>query len=409
MGRRAKQPHEIIPTEHKGQARVCYLGRWYYLGPWDARANAPSAEAMSHLARLRLVWRDDPGAKGVHEDAPLAVLWADWRESPEGRERYVETSGRVERYLFGSGDAPGPYRYVLTSEFRGRDMCAVQLAMSDGGLSKRTIRAAMACLRALTEWAKLRQRIRVDHAAELSAVELPPKGIGKRAVRRKGVAREAVKPALEFLSPPLRAVVELLWWTGARPSELLTLRGGDVRRAGKVEAMSGLVLDLDKLGVWAAVKREHKTDDASGGYDRVIFFGPNARRIIEPFLDAADGVPLFRPAVGREWDLARKRATRKPGNYGTYKKRKGDAAKRKPSEVYRSHALTVATKRACDRVKDGVAWLPYDLRRACGVRVQSVYQGNGARVFLGHKVGGVTERYSGADLTLAAKIAAEMG
>mgnify|MGYP000225751108 CR=1 FL=1 len=424
MGRRAKQPHELVPTEHKGQARVCYLGRWYYLGPWvrGAGGGSPSAEAMAQLARLRLIWRDDPGAKAVPGDGPLLRLWNDWRESPEGEGRYDDDATRVERYLFGTEAEPAPYRGVKASEFRGRDLRAFRQLLADADLARRTIRQAVACLRACFEWAREGQRIQPDHAAELKAIVAMPKGVGRPKAKRGAVEWEAVVPSLAHLSPPLAAVVELIWWTGARPSELLGLRGGDVQRAGKVKAMSGLVLDLDELKVWAAVKREHKTDD--DGYDRVLFFGPNARRVIGPFLDgAAAGVPLFRPAEGREWDLARKRATRKPGGYGTYKPRKGGSGKRKPTEVYRSHALTVAVKRARERAREAAGraeggagqgeelpdWLPYDLRRACAVRVQKEYRGNGARVFLGHQVGGVTESYSGADLALAARIAAEMG
>ncbi len=420
MGRRAKQPHELVPTEHKGQARVCYRGRWYYLGPWDRPGGrpgpgAPSAEAMSQLARLRLIWRDDPGATQVMADGPLVDLWADYRSSPDGRARNKDDALRVGRYLFGTEEAPGPYRYTATSEFRGRDLRAFRQRLADAGLARRTIRQALACLRACFEWAKEGQRIAPDHAAELNAIVPVPKGVGRPKARRGGVEWEAVIPSLAYLSPPLRAVVELLWWTGARPSELLGLRGGDVKTAGKVKAVSGLVLDLDELQVWAAVKLKHKTDE--DGYDRVIFFGPNARRVIGPFLaDAAAGVPLFRPADGREWDLAKKRATRKPGSYGTYKRRKGGSGERVPTEVYRSHALTVAVKRARAKAAAGVGqgeelpdWLPYDLRRACAVRVQKEYRGNGARVFLGHQVGGVTEDYTGADLALAAEIAAKMG
>jgi integrase len=59
-------------------------------------------------------------------------------------------------------------------------------------------------------------------------------------------------------------------------------------------------------------------------------------------------------------------------------------------------------RRACERAGLPV-FTPYQLRHACAVRVQAACGWDATRAVLGHKSGGgVTTRYSGADLVAAA-------
>jgi integrase len=174
-------------------------------------------------------------------------------------------------------------------------------------------------------------------------------------------------------------MTELLWLTCSRPLEILTLRRGDVQTGGKLMLASGLELDLDEFGVWAAVKDKHKTDD--GGYDRVIFFGPQCQAVLAPFLDRVPTAFLFDPAEGRG---------------------------RKPGEKYGEKVLNKAIKRVCQRM-GVVPFSPYQIRHATFKRVQKEFGRDAARVYGGHKVGGATEMYAGADLAMAAKVAAKMG
>lgn len=54
-------------------------------------------------------------------------------------------------------------------------------------------------------------------------------------------------------------------------------------------------------------------------------------------------------------------------------------------------------------------WTPYAVRHSAGVLVQQRFGRDAARVFLGHQVGGVTERYAGGDLERAAEVARAWG
>ena len=145
------------------------------------------------------------------------------------------------------------------------------------------------------------------------------------------------------------------------------------------------------------MKREHKTDE--GDFDRVIFFGPKSQAVLAPFMAGqADEAYVFRPMEGRM----------SAGNLGVYKPVKRGENRRTPREYYHYSSLENAVERACE--KAGIAkFVPYSLRHSVFRKIQALYGRDGARVFGGHKVGGSTEIYCGSDLTLAAKIASEVG
>ncbi len=408
MPRPRLKPHELVPIR-KGNKAVVNYGRrsGIYLGPWDTEADRPSDLATARLRELVTLWTADPAAAvGRPATLTLAGLWRQWRESPEADGRYEEQAARAARYLFGTADRPGPFRETAATGFGGEQLRSFQRALCAAGLSRDSVTKTVGVIRRCLAWGLVGRLIGYEQYREVELVPPPARGAVKEPVKRRAAEWDDVEVVLPRLSPPLAAVVRLLWHTGARPSELLGLRAGDVRRGGVVRAASGVRLDLKKLGVWAAVKEEHKTD--AGGYDRVIFFGPRARKVLAPILAEREaGEYLFRPADGRAWDLARKRALRTEGGGGSRKPVKGGAGKRTPGEAYDYHALTVAVKRACKAA--GVKWTPYEVRHSAGVLVQQRFGREAARVFLGHQVGGVSERYAGADLERAAEVAAKWG
>lgn len=410
MARPSRKPHELVPFRKRNSAVVTYRGRKFHLGPWDLDKDEPSEQAVARLAELVSLWRADPLATAGKSSAGgplLAELWADWRESPEGAAVKGETVRRLERFLFGSQTEPGPWRYAHANEFRGEALRSFQRALCDAKLSRDTVTKAVRAVRKLFAWGLVGRQVQFDQFRELELVGPPARGQVKEAVRRQGVPWATVEKTLPHLSPPLAAAVRLLWHTGARPSEVLGLRAGDIVRGGELRAASGVLLDLTALGVWAAVKDEHKTEDS--GYDRVIFFGPKAQAVLGPLLEGREPRDvLLRPADGRAWDLERKKASRKPGGYGSYKPTRGEKAKRKPGEMYGYQALGTAVERACERA--GVPhFTPYQVRHAVARLVQQQHGRDAARVFLGHQVGGVSENYCGADLAAAAKVAAAWG
>ena len=180
-----------------------------------------------------------------------------------------------------------------------------------------------------------------------------------------------------------------------------------VSGGGKLHAVSGVVLNLDELGVWAAVRAEHKTEEA--GYDRVLFFGPKACEVLRPLIDGQPATAtVFRPTDGREQWVAKMTARWQPGGAGSRKKRKGAKGKRRPGGIYHRTVLLNRLDAAC-RAAGVPKFTPYQIRHQVAKAVQQRWQRDAARVFLGHKVGGATEGYAGTDLTAAARVALAWG
>ncbi len=93
------------------------------------------------------------------------------------------------------------------------------------------------------------------------------------------VDERTVAATLPYLPPVVRDMVELQRLVGCRPGELCSLRPCEVKRSGQV---------------WICAPASHKTEHH--GRDRLIFIGPRAQQIIEPYLAHDAEVYCFSPA-----------------------------------------------------------------------------------------------------------------
>ena len=403
MAGKSRALHELIPVCRNGKAYV-YRTKWHYLGKWEG--DGPSAESVERLNRLKGLWATDPGAKAkVVSGLLLIELWRAWEASPES-----PTSGsrddfeRVERYLFGRKSAPGPHAQTLLADFMARDLRAWQsllcgLKNPDGSLrmSRDTVRRCVSHVRKCFAWGVVEGKVDQLHAAALSLVEPPAKGKVKEAGTRTSIDKAVSDKVLSHLSPPLRAVIELLWLTSARPSEILGLKSEDIQRTGTILLRGGAKLELEAGGVWAAVLDKHKTVDK--GFERVIFFGPRSQVLLAPYLDRPGY--LFRPAEGRRYQDG---CELKAGPV----RKASEVVRWKPGEFYKSHTLLKAVSRACKRA--GVTgYSPYQIRHSASAAIMDEHGTEAAGVFMGHRPRGVTGGYVGANLRLAAKVAREVG
>ena len=124
--------------------------------------------------------------------------------------------------------------------------------------------------------------------------------------------------------------------TGARPGELLALRAAD--------------LEIDERSdIWTYCPQAHK--NAYRERERVIYFGPRAQRILQPFLaDRPTTAPLFSPrdaeAERRAALSAQRRTPLSCGNRPGTNRRAAPA--RPPGETYTTDSYRRAIERACD-------------------------------------------------------------
>jgi integrase len=220
-------------------------------------------------------------------------------------------------------------------------------------------------------------------------------------------------------------MIRLQRLTGARPGEVCALRGCDLDTTGEV---------------WLYRPAMHKT--AHRGKERVIALGPQAQAVVKPFLKLDTRAYLFSPAEGLAEVRAERRRLRKSKVQPSQKQRRKAAAKRRPRDRYTTAAYDHAIRVGCikafpppthltqreDETKqqwlDRLTpverlelarwrrehhWRPHQLRHAHATEVRRMFGLEAAQVSLGHSQARVTEVYAERDLTLALRVAAEIG
>ena len=361
---------------------------------WEANGRELSDDMMPARAR--------PGAVTVEElfDQYLAHLRekhdAKWIGNNYDR---IECSLRPVRELYGP---------EVGGSFSPKRLQAVRHRMIDGGrLSRKEINRRVLEIRRCFTWAVAEELVPGDLAHALAAV----KGLaqGEYGVREghevRLVERDVVDATLPFLSRPVAALVELMWWTGARPSELFGLRPCDIDRSDKV---------------WAARLDRHK--NAKRGKRRELFFGPEAQRVLEPFLLRRGDKLMFSPAEAVVEMERRKRSERKTPLYAShrarYERQRGEKPARNVGDVYIAATLRRAITRAVKaanrlRPEEGLPplpnWTPYQLRHAAATRLRKQFGLEMVRCLLGHSSATMSEVYAEVDLEKARRVMEQAG
>jgi integrase len=218
------------------------------------------------------------------------------------------------------------------------------------------------------------------------------------------------------LNPVPRAIVETLLLTGARPSEVLSLRPCDLNRDGRIEVRKGYFVTLG-AGLWATQPQKHKT--AYKGHKRVILFGPKAQQVLMPFLAGrAPDAFLFSPAEALAIYRAGLRAKRKTRVQPSQRNRRKEVQKRPPGNRYDcpalQHAITAAVERANQKNVaaggSGVGrWRTYQLRHNAATRLVEEFGWEVARTILGHRSFEMTQVYALDSLRKAADAVGKTG
>jgi integrase len=195
------------------------------------------------------------------------------------------------------------------------------------------------------------------------------------------------------VSKQVWALVELQLLTGARAGELVGLRPMDLDMTGKV---------------WAANLGEHKT--AHWGYERTLYLGPHARKVIKPFLSRPTDRPMFSPAEAerdRRDQAHEKRIT--PLKYGNAPgTNKSARPKRPPGETYDVGSYRRAIQRACTLAKVP-SWHPHALRHNAATNLRREFGIEVARVVLGHRSPAMTAVYAELDAGKAVEAIGKVG
>jgi len=401
--------------KHKqsGQARVVLSGRHFLLGPYDSPASR--AEYNRLVAEWLAAGRQLP-ARAAGVAFTVAVVAARFLE--HARRYYVDAEGKPTSEQDSFRQALRPlvrlYGHTPAADFSPLCLKALRDAMTKPAVitdpKTGKTKTLKGWCRTLTNRQVSRVRMVFKWAAEN---ELVPASVyyalttvaGLRKHRTEARESEEVKPvepadveaALPHMAPQVRAMVQLQLLTSARGGELRRLRTCDLDTSGEV---------------WVYRPDAHKT--AHHGHTRVIWFGPQARAILEPMLKPDLQAFIFSPADAAAWWREQARLKRKspltPSQIARAERARLNAAKakRRPRDRYTKDSYARAVARACR--KAGVApWHPHQLRHTAGTRIREEFGVEAASVILGHKNIRETELYAEKNVKAARRIMSEVG
>jgi integrase len=304
------------------------------------------------------------------------------------------------------------------------------MEMVRSGIARTTVNKYVGLIRAVFKWGVSHAIVPVGVHTALSTVE--PLKRGRSEARETDGVRpvpdahvDAVRP---FISRQVRALIELQLLTAARSGELVLMRA----------------IDLDTSDrIWTYRPAQHKT--AHHGHERVIYLGPKAQRVVEPFMSgrALDAF-LFSPheaEAERKAELRRKRTSPPSTNRSRDECRRARPRDR-AGDRYTPGSYARAITRACDlafpppaplaKLEDETnaewnerltaeqheelaawrrahRWHPHQLRHNAGTRLRREFGVEAAQVVLGHARADVTQIYAEVNEAKARQIIGRVG
>ena len=290
-------------------------------------------------------------------------------------------------------------------------------------VSRTTANSLVSRIRQMFRWAAAEELLPASIHQALTTIAGLKKG------RSKARESEPIKPVpdamVDAVRPHVRrqvwAMIELQRWTGARPGEIVIMRGTDLNMAGKV---------------WEYVPGRHKTEHH--GTSRTVFIGPQAQSILKPWLKPDLGAYLFSPADAEAERWAEQRENRRTPRWPSHQACKAKIKKGRHRKLLRSH-YSVATyrqaiARGCDQAfpcptlseieetalndaqraellswRKAHRWGPHRLRHTAATRIRREYGLEAAQAILGHAELGATQVYAERNLDAARAIMGEIG
>jgi integrase len=208
--------------------------------------------------------------------------------------------------------------------------------------------------------------------------------------------------------PPIAAMIQLQLLTGMRPGEVMSIRTCDIDTSGKL---------------WIYRPATHKTEHH--GRKRVVYLGPKAQQVLQPYLRSDRQAVIFSPASAMEALWRERRAHRRtPMTPSQAARARKPRPAWQPGDAYDRRSYACAVYRASDRAFPPPAglnederrhwrrdhrWSPNQLRHNAATRLRKEFGLEAARVVLGHSSADVTEIYAELDFAKAASVMEQVG
>ena len=405
-----KLVHAIpLYRHHKpsGQAVATFAGQDYYLGPWKSTASRTKYDSLlaDWVAAGRP--RRAPSFMPTLSIAELVLRYWQFAQDyyvkdgqPTGSLPGIKVALRLLRRSY--GDRPA-------AEFGPLSLAAIQNKLAEDGYSRKYCNDHVARIRRVFKWAVSQELISVTVHQALATV--PGLKRGRSRAREtepiRPVADSVVDATLPYLPPVVVDMVRLHRLIGCRPTELCQMRPCEVDASASV---------------WWYSPASHKT--SYRGDERRIPLGPQAQKVLRPYLYRSSNTYCFSPLESRRRQFKRMRELRQTPVQPSQTERKKPKPSRQPGDSYNKDSYNRAVARACDKADLAAhiaaphvdknarlipRWSPNQLRHAGGTRVRRRFCIEGAQLLLGHARADVTEVYAERDMTKAEAIALEIG
>lgn len=376
MSRPAKWPPPIQFHRASGQARVRIAGKDHYLGPHGSQE---AQEAYARLLASLTSGKPPERPKGGATVAEVVAAFLDY-----AAEEYSARGRELEQFRLALRPLVRLHGTLAAADFGTVELESVQEAMASGswmtpaeraapsrrgvvGACRNVVNARVNRIRRMWRWAERKGLAPKGSWANLRTVP----GLKPTSRRVRHTAEVAPADLAELCRVlrrcpyrAVRAILRLIWYSGARTGEACRMRPCDIDRSGPV---------------WLYRPAEHKCDWR--GQPRIIGLGPRCQRVLARWLarSASPDAYLFRP-------LRRKRR----GHYVS--------------------ATLAQRVRPAAEAAGVVGFFSYRLRHSYKQRVTRELGLDHARSALGQKSLDTTNSYSaGIDLKLAEEVARRLG
>ncbi len=302
-----------------------------------------------------------------------------------------------------------PYRDWPVKDFGPDELFGVQQALlthrytrgkQEKRYTRRGINDTFNRIRKIWKWGMGRSMVAPEQVQALEEVKTLRIGTSDAPdkAKRKKLTNEEFQKVLECLGSVVGDILRMMWHTGMRPNEVLTMRPYDILRDDPACWLYIPGRDCGPVGKHKTMRFERV---------RVIPLTTDCQRILQSRIkDSSSKEYIFSPTESVSEFLARKASRRKTplscGNRpGTNKK---EHPMLKPREKYDHHTLRRACQRACKRA--GIEpFTPYDLRRSMATRTRAILGKEAAQILLGHTQTSTTDIYLLEEVQEAVKVA----
>lgn len=349
--------------------------------------------------------RNPASASGVFTVRHLTEEYLEHAQTLHRKPSYLEGVEAAMRILAHThGDAPAD---ALTNPQLASLRDAMIFKPNGKARAMKTVNYRLQAMKQAFKWAREKGKVSANTLVDILAVSLLKRGSSpaKDPKEVRPLDWSVVQTTLAYLPPTVQAMVNLQWLTGMRSDEICSMRPCDIEAGGEV---------------WFYRPATHKTERWMK--EKIIPLGPQARRIIEPFLTRDTTAYIFSPAEAQQQRREARHATRKtPLSYGNTPGSNLCETPQHPIGLrYDKDSYRKAIRHACRAVEKAMrkedpqasfpAWHPHQLRHSFANRhAKAGVDERDIQAYLGHSNEATTAHYAGQYLGRATSLALAVG